>query len=304
MKSASSGLIARLASPIQSFCYLATITRKDGAVIRLNDSVLDLLYSGNTFAAAPGFAVTSVTSASFGQASAADIDFPISAAGPITPADLEAGYFDDAAVIIEMVDYTATTDGTLQVFRGKVQQIEATDQNAATVRLQGFSADLQELVVETYGPDCRAPFLGHPRCGFDVSTLTRTATVASVIDERNFTITVTEPLAVDGWFANGAVQFTSGANDGLAFDIRAWTQGTALVSLWFAPFGAVEVGDTLDIAPGCDFTTSMCHSKFDNILNFQGFPFLPTNSQLKCGSVRQIDETDRPPVGIIIKVDC
>lgn len=305
MKTASSGLIARLASSIQSFCYIATITRKDGAVVRINDSVLDVLYGANTYQGAPGFEVTSVTSASFGQASSADITFPVSADGPITGGDIEAGYFDDAAVIIEMIDYSATTDGTLNVFRGKVAQIEKTDTNRATVRLQGFSADLQELVVETYGPDCRAPYLGHSRCGFDVSTLTRTATVASVIDERNFTITVTEPLAVDGWFANGAVKFTSGANDGLAFDIRAWTEGTALVSLWFAPYGAVEVGDTLNIAPGCDFTRPMCNNKFGNILNYQGFPFLPTEAQLKCGAVRTMDDgAERPPVGIIIKVDC
>lgn len=307
MKSASSGLISRLALGVQSFCYLCTVTRKDGTVVRLNDSVSDVVVGGNTFVAAPGFAVTSVTSASFGQPSSADIDFPVSASSPVAPDKLEAGYFDDAAVVIEMADYLSTTDGTIQVFRGKISQIEKTDQNQATVRLQGFSADLLELIVETYGPDCRAPYLGHPRCGFNVASLTRTATVASVIDARNFTITVTEPLAVDGWFANGAVKFTSGANNGLAFDIRAWTQSTARVSLWFAPFGSIAVGNTLNIAPGCDFTSSMCHAKFNNILNFQGFPFLPVAAQLVCGSsTSTVDPStsDRPPVGSVVVVDC
>lgn len=305
MKSASAGLISRLALSVQSLCYLCTITRKDGGIVRLNDSVEDVVVSGNTFLGAPGFSITSVTSASFGQPASADMEFPIAASGPITPAELEAGYFDDAAVVVEMVDYLSTTDGTLKVFRGKVSQIEKTDQGRATVRLQGFSADLLELIVENYGPDCRAPYLGHSRCGFNVASLTRSATVASVIDARNFTITVTEPLAADGWFANGAVQFTSGANDGLAFDIRAWTGASKRVSLWFAPYGEVQVGDTLLIAPGCDFSASMCQSKFSNILNFQGFPFLPTASQLQCGGVRSIDETEeRPPVGSVIKVIC
>jgi uncharacterized phage protein (TIGR02218 family) len=305
MKSASAGLISRLALSVQSLCYLCTVTRKDGEVVRLNDSVEDVIVSGDTYIAAPGFSITSVTSASYGQPASADIDLPITSTGPITPAALEAGYFDEAAVLIEIVDYLSLTDGTLNIFRGKISQIEKTDQNQATVRLQGFSADLLELIVETYGPDCRAPYLGHSRCGFDVSTLTRTATVATVIDERNFTITVTEPLAVDGWFANGAVQFTSGTNDGLAFDIRAWTQSTALVSLWFAPYGVVEVGDTLNIAPGCDFTTTMCNAKFSNILNFQGFPFLPTDSQMVCGT-RSLDDPGetRPPVGSTVTVIC
>jgi uncharacterized phage protein (TIGR02218 family) len=306
MKSVSVDFLARLYEPVQSFCYVCTVTRKDGEVVRLNDSVQDVVISGNTFLGAPGFSVTSVTSASYGQPASADIDFPITSTGPITPAELEAGYFDDAAVVIEMADYQFPAYGTLKVFRGKISQIEKTDQNRATVRLQGFSADLLELIVESYGPDCRAPYLGHSRCGFNVASLTRTATVASVIDARNFTITVTEPLAVDGWFANGAVQFTSGANNGLAFDIRAWTDATNRVSLWFAPYGTVQVGDTMDIAPGCDFSASMCQSKFSNILNFQGFPFLPTASQLQCGAARSIDAAneERPPVGSITVVDC
>lgn len=307
MKTASSGLAARFAESVLSLCYLCTITRKDGTVIRMTDGSDTITVGGNAFIAPFGLAITSVTSASFGQPASADIEFPLvelAAGGLFAPSEIEAGYFDDAAVVIEMVDYLFPEYGTLQVFRGKINQIEKTDQGRVTVRLQGFSADLLELVIETYGPDCRAPYLGHPRCGFDVSTLTRTATVASVIDERNFTITVTEPLAVDGWFANGAVKFTSGANNALAFDIRAWTQSTKLVSLWFAPYGAIEVGDTLEIAPGCDFTTTMCNAKFSNILNFQGFPFLPTASQLVCGVRSITDSTDRPPVGGTITVKC
>ncbi len=303
MKSASAGLTSRLALSIQSFCYLCTITRKDGTVIRLNDSVEDVVVSGSTFLGMPGFSITSVTSASFGQAASADIDFAVTSSGPITPAALEAGYFDEAAVVIEMADYLSTSDGKLQVFRGKISQIEKTDQSRATVRLQGFSADLLELIVENYGPDCRAPYLGHSRCKFNVASLTRTATVATVIDARNFTITVTEPLAVDGWFANGAVKFTSGANNGLAFDVRAWTGATKLVSLWFAPYGAVSVGDTMNIAPGCDFTATMCHAKFDNIVNFQGFPFLPTAAQMKCGG-SNLNNPTRPPNGSSLTVIC
>lgn len=308
MKAASSGLISRLAEPILSLCYLCTITRKDGQVFRFNDSAAGLTVGGNGFVEVFGFQVTSVTSASFGQAASADIDLPLvelADGGAFDPSELEAGYFDEAEVLVEMADYEHPDYGTMQVFRGKIEQIEKTDQKRATVRLQGFSADLLELIVETYGPDCRAPYLGHTRCGFDVSTLTRTATVASVIDARNFTITVTEPLAVDGWFANGAVKFTSGANDGLAFDIRDWTESTALVSLWFAPYGVVQVGDTLDIAPGCDFSTTMCNDKFNWILHYQGFPFLPTDNQLQCG-VRTVGGTngDRPPTGTTVKVEC
>lgn len=303
MKAASAGFITRLELMEQSFCYLATITRRDGTIIRIADSVGDVTVAANVYLGDPGFEVTSVTSASFGTPSSADISVPLDAASPILAADLQAGYYDGAVVFIYQVDYLSTGDGVMNVFRGKIAQVEQIDEDSADLRLSGFAADLQQVIVETFGPDCRAPFLGHPRCGVDVPSLTHTATVATVTDARNFTITVTAPEAVDGWFADGAVEFTSGDNDGLAFDIRAWDQSSALVSLWLSPFGEVQVGDTLNIAPGCDKTATTCNGKFANTLHFQGFPFMPTASQLLCADPAEA-WPERPPVGGTVISDC
>lgn len=104
------------------------------------------------------------------------------------------------------------------------------------------------------------------------------ATVATVTDQQNFTITVTEARDADGWFADGEVTFVTGNNAGRSLEIKAWTQATKLVTL-FLPFqGTIEVGDTLTIYPGCDKTaqnTNGCKVKFNNITNRQAEDFVP-----------------------------
>ena len=38
-----------------------------------------------------------------------------------------------------------------------------------------------------------------------------------------------------------------------------------------------EPGDTFSVFAGCDKTFATCKAKFDNALNFRGFPHLPGN---------------------------
>ena len=37
----------------------------------------------------------------------------------------------------------------------------------------------------------------------------------------------------------------------------------------------IEVGDEVELTVGCDKQASTCRSKFQNMINFQGFPFIP-----------------------------
>ena len=40
------------------------------------------------------------------------------------------------------------------------------------------------------------------------------------------------------------------------------------------PF-APAPGDTFNVAFGCDHTQATCQSKFNNLVNFRGFPYVP-----------------------------
>lgn len=301
MRSAAAGFITLLERDETTYTFICEITKRNGDIIRLSACVGDVIYDGDTFSGSPGFNVTTITSSAFGQPPTMDIDIPVTTDGPITPDDVTFGALDSAEVDIWMIDYSFPDDGRVSLFRGKVSTVEITDTGAAQFQLEGFASDLMELVVETYSTTCPAS-LGDSRCQKNLTAFTFNATVSAVTSRSRFNLTITAPGATDGWFANGALKFTSGANDGFAFDIRAWTQSGARVDLWLPTIADVQVGDTLQIVAGCDKLPATCRDKFSNIIHFQGFPFLPTSAQLECGEQAQTE--DRPPVNTVTVVEC
>lgn len=104
---------------------------------------------------------------------------------------------------------------------------------------------------------------------------TRHATVASVTDNRTFTLSVTESRAVDDWFNHGALFFDTGNNAGVGQEIKDWVQSSSEVTLFLPMQLAVEVGDAVRLYPGCDKRFATCKTKFDNVVNFRGYPHIP-----------------------------
>lgn len=306
MRSVSAGFATLLARDETNFTFICEIRKLNSDVIRLSACVGDVVYDSGSppvvFYGSPGFTLSSITSAAFGQPPTVDMQIPVSVTGPITPDDVTFGALDSAEVEIWMIDYLQPSEGRMNLFRGKISTVEITDSGAASFQMEGFAADLLELVVETYSTTCPAS-LGDSRCQKDLTAFTFSATVASVASRSQFTLSGVSQA--DGYFANGALRFTSGANNGFAFDIRNWTQSTSRVDLWLPAIKDIQVGDTLSIVAGCDKQAVTCRTKFNNIINFQGFPFLPTKSQIECGDTGTTGALDeRPPVGTTVVIEC
>lgn len=80
---------------------------------------------------------------------------------------------------------------------------------------------------------------------------------------------------INGYFAEGVIMFTSGANNGVNRSVVGYDAAhvvSVLPSLLIAPSN----GDTFVIVPGCDKQMSTCSSKFSNLIHFGGEPFIPT----------------------------
>ena len=75
------------------------------------------------------------------------------------------------------------------------------------------------------------------------------------------------------YFAQGTVQFETGANVGSRRTIQ-YSDSTQLVVTypWNNP---VAAGDQFVAYPGCDRKQSTCSSKYNNLPNFRGFPYVP-----------------------------
>jgi hypothetical protein len=87
------------------------------------------------------------------------------------------------------------------------------------------------------------------------------------------------PLGADsGWFDYGLCTITSGPNINRSIEVKAYTPGQWTLQL---PFYYELAGDeTYQLVAGCNKTSGVCKAKFDNLLNFGGFPFVPGQDKI------------------------
>lgn len=76
-----------------------------------------------------------------------------------------------------------------------------------------------------------------------------------------------------GYFTYGLVTWVTGANAGYSMDVRQFSPGTVTLALPMTY--PITVGDTFTIVAGCDKTAATCKSRFANLLNFRGEPYVP-----------------------------
>jgi hypothetical protein len=106
------------------------------------------------------------------------------------------------------------------------------------------------------------------------------ATVATVTDQRTFTVTYAGD-APDALLTDGLCNFLDGNNAGWKKEIKAWTNDTAgntVVLFEAAPF-VIQVGDSVTLEAGCKFDKPACKG-FDNILRYRGFGEVPGTDYL------------------------
>jgi uncharacterized phage protein (TIGR02218 family) len=86
---------------------------------------------------------------------------------------------------------------------------------------------------------------------------------------------ITNLTQADTYFDNGQLVFNFGANNGHVVAVKAYLNSGGTV-YFVVPLPALPTaGDTFTIYPGCDKTQATCASKFSNLANFGGFPYVP-----------------------------
>lgn len=106
-------------------------------------------------------------------------------------------------------------------------------------------------------------------------------TVATVIDNSNFTVSYTGN-ASSSHFSQGLVEWisTADANYGRFMEVLSFTSASSTsssitdVELWASMPDDISTGVSLKIRMGCNKTLERC-KEFGNIENFQGFPHIP-----------------------------
>ena len=107
----------------------------------------------------------------------------------------------------------------------------------------------------------------------------------TVIVESGREITVDGLFAAEGadWAVSGFVRSPAGSFD----DARLVLAQSGDVLTLLNNFAIPAIGQSVDVFAGCDHSLAICESKFANVINYGGFPFVPIknpfNSSLRGG---------------------
>ncbi len=279
MKTLAAGLQAHLDTGATTLCWCWRITRRSGERLGFTDHDRDLVFDGTTFEAATGFTASEIRDSIGLSVDNLEVESAL-VSTRLSEAALAAGDFDDAAVEIFRVNWSAPEQRVV-MRRGSLGEVRRTS-TAFTAEVRGLAHYLQQPKGRVFQFACDAA-LGDPRCAVDLGAATYRAAIAihTVESPRSFATTALTAFA-DGWFTHGLASFTSGANTGRAIEIKRHTliSGTARIELWQPLVGALAPGDLVTLTAGCNKQFATCREKFANTINFRGFPQMPGNDFL------------------------
>lgn len=274
MAGQSEAFLSHAASGLTTLCRAWAITRADGEAYGFTDHDRDFSFEGVTFRADTG-----LTAAALAQSTGLSVD-NTEALGALTDAavredDIEAGRFDGAEVRAWLVNWADTDVRWLQ-FRGSIGEIRRAG-GAFHAELRGLTEALNRPSGRIFQKPCTA-VLGDEGCSFDVTTpgYRHDGPADRITDGRVFEwddLNGFEP----GWFLRGRLDVLDGAAQGLWGMIKhdVIANGVRRIELWQPVRGLVETTAQLRLTTGCDKRFDTCRLKFNNLLNFQGFPDLP-----------------------------
>ncbi|HRO11644.1 DUF2163 domain-containing protein [Amaricoccus sp.] len=274
MRAIDPELQARLDGGATRLCRCWLVSRRDGSEMGFTDHDEDLAFGGVIYRASSGMDATALQSATGLSVDNAQAVGALTSAA-IREEDIRAGAYDGAEVRQWLVDWERPELRVL-MFRGTLGEIRRSD-GAFEVELRGLAEPLNAPVGRSILRTCDRA-LGDGRCGFDTGRpgFSGEGVVVSAAG-ASLSASGLGGFAA-GWFEHGTLLWLTGANAGEKAAVKADLAGAAGLrglSLWQEPGRRAAVGDRFRVVAGCDKRAETCRAKFDNLINFRGFPHIP-----------------------------
>lgn len=286
MKSAtyetSAGALLALLNSSDAFAKadVFTWTFNDGSVLRTTSADIALTFGGNTYdSCLPSMERTKVTNKVGLEVDSMDITVSPASTDTIGGMTWQTasrlGYLDGATVLVETayIQTWPTVVGTMNVFQGRVSDIypertaiKVTVKDSLELLAQNFPRNVYQSVCLRTVYDAG--------CGVTRASFTFTGTIVSSPAPTTTSFKTGNAQAA-GYFDQGVVTFTSGANNGLKRTIKSYDGAGGFTFALPLPV-APATGDTISAFAGCDKTLATCRAKFSNDGKFRGFPWVPT----------------------------
>lgn len=252
-----------------------------GSPIYLTDHPRDLAMGGHTYLSTSGYQFTEYAAA--GNFSPASIDLEgIAGAAGMSRAEIASGLFDGARCYCFATTWQSPIEDEEEIVAGVFGKATLLDDRYQIGGVSLVDA-LGQTVGQTYSAQCPKEFCGteYAGCGVSLAANTVTGVLTSVTSASVFADSG-RPESSDT-FGAGTIQFTSGPNAGLKpLEIKSFSGG---VITTFEPFYYLPaVGNAYTMVRGCRKRLSDCQSRwngtstYSNVVNFGGFPWIPTGS--------------------------
>ncbi len=261
-------------------CRAWIVKRKDGVILGFTDHDEDLDFDDVLFAARSGltaFALQKTTGMAVDNTEAMGALSDAS----VREEDILAGRYDGAEVIAYLVNWANVSERSV-LFRGTFGEM-VRSQGTFRVELRGLTEALNTPSGRVYHSGCGAVF-GDSRCRVDLTlpSVTRISSIVEVHDGRILLFGGLEDFP-DGWFVGGHAELIGGVGKGQIGRVKSdrLLEGVRYVELWQSFGLRPHTEDFVRLVAGCDKMASTCRTKFDNFLNFRGFPHIPGEDWLR-----------------------
>jgi len=185
---------------------------------------------------------------------------------------LRGGAFDGAIIQRDRVFMSALGQppvGGVTLFHGRLSTVDEVGRTSARITVASDLVILDmDMPRNVYAPTCL-----HTLYDSGCTVVRGTYATAGLVGAGS-------PAANIFWtgalasHAQGSIVFTSGVNANVRATVKAVIPGVLLGLVYPLP-SAPATGDAFTVYAGCDHTSATCASRFNNLINFRGFPFVP-----------------------------
>lgn len=266
---------------VKFFVTCWRIVRTDGVTFRFTDHDSKITFLAETFVPAGGFNASARQAQSGFEIQNLEI-MGILTSSVITHDDLRAGLYREAAVTELIFDSRYPWAGVILETRYFITETKFSGEHWEA-SMEGLTRKLTQKVGDLYNRECRHE-LGDDICQVDIDALKENGTVTVIstsnADKRS-KFESSGLTAVDAFFASGKLLWTAGLNNGLLGEVKTYDlAGPQEIELFLPMPFDIAVNDTFTVFPGCDKLLTTCDTKFDNLDNFGGFPFIPGTDRM------------------------
>jgi uncharacterized phage protein (TIGR02218 family) len=167
----------------------------------------------------------------------------------------------------EIIPAEMQTTSFIAVWKGRVISVSFS-RDEASINCESVFTSLKRYgLLAKYQYLCRVPLYG-PECGVDMNAYGLSGEATNV---SGLTLDIAGASGqADGWYVGGFLKYGTYTYR----QILGHSGNTIQIDKRIADIS----GEAVVIYPGCNHALQTCREKFNNLLNYRGFPFIPLNN--------------------------